>query len=44
MLHVKLLRWRNLIGSLSWDKGQYPMIDFDSEKGWAVGSVLRGPW
>ena len=26
MLHVNLLRWCNLIGSLSWDIGQYPVI------------------
>ena len=30
MLHVNLLKWRNLIGSLSRDIGQYPMIDISN--------------
>ena len=27
MLHMNLLRWSNLIGSLSLDIGQYPVIE-----------------
>ena len=30
MLHVNLLRWHNLIGSLSRDIGQYPMFDISN--------------
>ena len=30
MLHVNLLSWRNLIGSLSRDTGQYPMIEISN--------------
>ena len=30
MLHVNLLRWRDLIYSLSRDIGQYPMIEISN--------------
>ena len=30
MLHVNLLRCRNLIGSQSWDIGQYSMIEISN--------------
>ena len=30
MLHVNLLRWHHLIGSLSRDIGQYPEIEFSN--------------
>ena len=30
MLHVNLLRWPNLIGSLAPDIGQYPIIEFSN--------------
>ena len=30
MLHVNLLKWLNLIGSLSRDIGQYPMIEISN--------------
>ena len=30
MVHVKILRWHNLIGSLSQDIGQYPMIEISN--------------
>ena len=34
MLHVNLLRWRNLIDWLSRDIGQYPMIEMSN---WGYG-------
>ena len=30
MLHVNLLRWHNLIGALSRDIGQYPVIEISN--------------
>ena len=38
MLHVNLLRYRNLIGSLSRDIWQYPMIEI-SNSGYCVTFV-----
>ena len=32
MLHVNLVRWRNLIGSLSGDIWQYPMIEISNSE------------
>ena len=31
-LYVNLLRWRNLIGSLSRDIGKYPMIEISNSR------------
>ena len=39
VVHVNLLGWRNLIGSLSRDVGQYPMIG-KSNSGYRDGRLV----